>query len=108
MRAVAVFPEERAIRIVDHPEPKLERGSDVCVQMLDVGICGTDREIARFEYGTPPPGFPYLVIGHESGPRANVFACSSIPPCARVRPKTLPSMMPPRSKGWARARTSRA
>jgi threonine dehydrogenase-like Zn-dependent dehydrogenase len=29
-------------------------------------VCGTDREICAFEYGTPPPGRDYLVIGHES------------------------------------------
>jgi threonine dehydrogenase-like Zn-dependent dehydrogenase len=34
--------------------------------MLDVGICGTDKEIVSFEYGTPPVGSPYLIIGHES------------------------------------------
>jgi threonine dehydrogenase-like Zn-dependent dehydrogenase len=34
--------------------------------MLDIGICGTDKEICSFEYGTPPPGDDYLVIGHES------------------------------------------
>ena len=34
--------------------------------MLEVGVCGTDHEIARFEYGTPPAGEPYLVMGHES------------------------------------------
>ena len=34
--------------------------------MLDVGICGTDKEIASFQYGTPPDGSEYLVIGHES------------------------------------------
>src|SRR5512142_3301081 len=66
LRAVAVVSAEKAVRIVDHPEPRLERDGDVMLQMLDVGICGTDREIARFEYGTPPPGAPYLVIGHES------------------------------------------
>jgi threonine dehydrogenase-like Zn-dependent dehydrogenase len=66
LRAVAVFPSEKAMRIVDHPEPRLDRDGDVLLQILDVGICGTDREIARFEYGTPPPGSPYLVIGHES------------------------------------------
>jgi threonine dehydrogenase-like Zn-dependent dehydrogenase len=66
MRAIAVFPGERAIRMVDHPEPRLESDSDVLLEMLDVGICGTDREIARFEYGDPPPGSRDLVIGHES------------------------------------------
>jgi threonine dehydrogenase-like Zn-dependent dehydrogenase len=34
--------------------------------MLEVGICGTDREICRFDYGTPPADSQYLVIGHES------------------------------------------
>ena len=36
------------------------------MRMLDVGICGTDKEIVSFQYGTPPDGSPYLVIGHES------------------------------------------
>jgi threonine dehydrogenase-like Zn-dependent dehydrogenase len=54
------------MKIVDHPEPRLEREGDALIAVLDVGICGTDREIARFEYGSPPPGSPYLVIGHES------------------------------------------
>ena len=34
--------------------------------MLDVGICGTDKEIVAFDYGAPPAGSPYLIIGHES------------------------------------------
>jgi threonine dehydrogenase-like Zn-dependent dehydrogenase len=34
--------------------------------MLDIGICGTDKEICSFEYGTPPRGDDHLVIGHES------------------------------------------
>lgn len=67
VKAVAVFPEEKAVRVVtDHPEPKLERDSDVQLKMLDIGVCGTDREIAHFDYGAPPPGAHYLVIGHES------------------------------------------
>lgn len=66
MKALAVFPDERAVRIVDHPEPALDGDHDVKVKMLDVGICGTDKEIASFHYGTPPPGSDYLVIGHES------------------------------------------
>jgi threonine dehydrogenase-like Zn-dependent dehydrogenase len=38
----------------------------VKLRILEVGVCGTDREICAFEYGTPPPGSPHLVIGHES------------------------------------------
>jgi threonine dehydrogenase-like Zn-dependent dehydrogenase len=67
MRAVAVFPAEKDVQIVtDHPVPRLEGPTEVRLKMLDIGLCGTDREIASFEYGTPPPGSPYLVIGHES------------------------------------------
>jgi threonine dehydrogenase-like Zn-dependent dehydrogenase len=67
MRAVAVFPSSRRIEVLrDHPAPRLERASQARVRLLEVGVCGTDREIARFEYGTPPPGADHLVIGHES------------------------------------------
>jgi threonine dehydrogenase-like Zn-dependent dehydrogenase len=49
LRAVAVYPAERASRLVDHPEPRLEGEGQVLLQILDVGVCGTDRELARFE-----------------------------------------------------------
>ena len=66
MRAVAVYPSERRFSIIDHPEPALDSPSGVKLRMLDVGICGTDKEIVSFEYGTPPEGSSYLIIGHES------------------------------------------
>jgi len=67
MRAVAVFENDKSVRVInDHPEPKFERDTDVLLRMIDIGVCGTDREICRFDYGTPPSGSPYLVIGHES------------------------------------------
>jgi len=66
MRAVAVFPGPRQVRIVDHPEPKIESPTQAKIRMLNVGVCGTDREIVTFQYGAPPDGFDYLVIGHES------------------------------------------
>lgn len=67
MRAAAVFPLSRTLGIVDDfPEPQLTRASEVKVRILSVGVCGTDREIASFVYGTPPEGFEYLVLGHEA------------------------------------------
>jgi threonine dehydrogenase-like Zn-dependent dehydrogenase len=66
MRAVAVYPSQRQVRIIDHPEPKIESATQAKIRMLEVGICGTDKEIVSFEYGTPPEGCEYLVIGHES------------------------------------------
>ena len=66
MKAVAVFPSERRFAVIDHPEPKISSPNEVKLHMLDVGICGTDKEIVGFNYGTPPEGSPYLVIGHEA------------------------------------------
>ncbi|HEY6565203.1 MAG TPA: glucose 1-dehydrogenase, partial [Pirellulaceae bacterium] len=36
------------------------------IRSLEVGVCGTDREICTFVYGSPPHGSDYLVLGHES------------------------------------------
>jgi threonine dehydrogenase-like Zn-dependent dehydrogenase len=66
MKAVAVFPARKELRVIDHPEPKIESPTQAKLRMLDIGVCGTDKEIARFDYGTPPQGSDYLVIGHES------------------------------------------
>jgi glucose 1-dehydrogenase len=45
--------------------PRLTAPDQVTLRVLEVGICGTDREICSFEYGMPPPGDDHLVIGHE-------------------------------------------
>src|SRR5712671_2762961 len=66
MKAVAVFPASKQISIVDHEPPSLAGPTQAKLRMLDVGICGTDREICRFDYGIPPAGQDYLIIGHES------------------------------------------
>jgi threonine dehydrogenase-like Zn-dependent dehydrogenase len=66
VRAVAVFPKSQRLALIDHPPPSLADPHDVRIRILDVGVCGTDREICRFDYGTPPPGSDCLVIGHES------------------------------------------
>ena len=57
MKALAVFPADRRFSVIDHPEPSLTGPSEVKLRMLDVGICGTDKEIVSFEYGTPPEGW---------------------------------------------------
>ena len=66
MKAIAVFPARREVALVDEGRPGLRTPTDVKLRMLDVGICGTDREICAFQYGTPPAGSDHLVIGHES------------------------------------------
>lgn len=66
MKAIAVFPSAREVKIIDQEEPRIMRPTDVKLRMLEVGICGTDKEICSFAYGTPPKGSDYLIIGHES------------------------------------------
>lgn len=66
MRAIAVLPRTKELRLLDVPEPRLAAPTEVRLAMLEVGVCGTDREICAFEYGTPPPGSDHLVLGHES------------------------------------------
>lgn len=66
MRAVGVSPKQREVQIVEHQSPQLSSDFEVKIRSLEVGICGTDKEICHFVYGSPPTGFDYLVIGHES------------------------------------------
>jgi threonine dehydrogenase-like Zn-dependent dehydrogenase len=66
MRAVAVFPGERRVALVSHPEPRVASAADVKIRMLEVGVCGTDRELCAFEFGSAPAGCEYFVLGHES------------------------------------------
>lgn len=65
MKAVGVFPGAREVRLVDHPEPAIAAPDEAIIRVLEVGACGTDREICAFEFGEPPAGADYLVLGHE-------------------------------------------
>jgi threonine dehydrogenase-like Zn-dependent dehydrogenase len=40
--------------------------NEMLVEMVALGVCGTDREIVQGEYGWAPPGRDRLVLGHES------------------------------------------
>jgi threonine dehydrogenase-like Zn-dependent dehydrogenase len=66
MRALGVIPSRREVRVVEHAEPRIAAEDDVKVRVLEVGVCGTDREICDFQFGEPPPGSEYLVLGHEA------------------------------------------
>jgi threonine dehydrogenase-like Zn-dependent dehydrogenase len=66
MRAIAVTPGNKTVDIIDQPEPKITSPTQVKLRMIEAGVCGTDREICAFDYGTPPRGSEQLVIGHES------------------------------------------
>lgn len=69
MKAVAVIPgKHNSIHLTDLPKPsvhEIPNGRGVLVQVLRVGVDGTDKEINAAEYGHAPPGYEFLVIGHE-------------------------------------------
>ncbi|WP_219414642.1 glucose 1-dehydrogenase [Pseudonocardia nigra] len=66
MRALTVRPGTAgSLEVTDVPEPSPADG-ELLVDGIALGICGTDKEISRGEYGDPPPGRERLVLGHES------------------------------------------
>ena len=66
MRALTVSPgHSGSLRVTEVPDPS-PGPHELLVDGLALGICGTDKEIARGEYGWAPPGRDRLVLGHES------------------------------------------
>lgn len=66
MKAGAVFPARRRVEMVALDEPEISSSTQVKLRILEVGVCGTDREICQFHHGTVPAGSEFLVLGHES------------------------------------------
>src|SRR5256712_7896366 len=70
MKAIAVRPGiPGSIHLAELVKPSLDEipnGRGVLVRVLRVGVDGTDKEINAAEYGAAPPGYEFLVIGHES------------------------------------------
>src|ERR1041384_4675401 len=69
MKAIAVFPGKKdSVHLAELPKPKVSdvpNGRGVLVKVLRVGVDGTDKEINAAEYGAAPPGYDFLVTGHE-------------------------------------------
>ena len=70
MKAIAVIPgQPNSVHLAELPKPSVSdipNGRGALVQVLRVGVDGTDKEINAAEYGTAPPGHNFLVLGHES------------------------------------------
>ncbi len=48
------------------PEPFIKHGEQVLFRVRQVGVCGTDRELAHFAFGYPPVDEEFLTMGHEA------------------------------------------
>jgi len=69
MKAVAVRPGvPNSMHLAQLLKPlvaEIPEGRGVLVKVLRVGVDGTDKEINAAEYGAAPPGYDFLVTGHE-------------------------------------------
>lgn len=66
MKAITLKPHTQDVQLKeDWPMPKITQGDDVLVQILEVGICGTDREEVSGGRADAPEKEELLVIGHE-------------------------------------------
>ena len=66
MRAITIDPGVGdSAQLEEMPEPDASEGA-ILVDGVALGICGTDAEIVRGDYGEAPPGAERLILGHES------------------------------------------
>jgi threonine dehydrogenase-like Zn-dependent dehydrogenase len=66
--AIAARTGSTVPELVEIPCPRLPSGfgsDDILCRTLELGICGTDREILHAASPWTPPGSPFLVLGHE-------------------------------------------
>jgi len=65
MKAIAIKPGKAGVFMTDRPEPTIVNDDEVKIRVLEVGICGTDREEIAGGRAQAPAGSDELVIGHE-------------------------------------------
>jgi threonine dehydrogenase-like Zn-dependent dehydrogenase len=97
MRALTLDYRQRKLVERDVPEPVIAAPDGVLFAVRDAGVCGTDVELASFRFGFPPPGFEYLVIGHEAAGQviATGGAAGSLAPGDWVVPMIRRTCDPP-------------
>ncbi len=70
MKGIAVFPRKPdSVHLAELPKPSIDDipgGRGVLVRLLRCGVDGTDKEINSGDYGAAPPGYDFLVLGHEN------------------------------------------
>ncbi len=66
MRAVTVNFESHAVEVKRVREPQAPGDDEVLFRVNQVGVCGTDREIAAVRLVLPPAGDSFLTLGHEA------------------------------------------
>ena len=85
MRGVASFPKSSVPRFVELAEPAEPGERQVLCRTLELGICGTDRDILASAQPWIAPGAEFLVLGHECLARIEAVG----PGVASLRPADL-------------------
>ncbi len=65
MKAIAIIPHTKKVSVVDVGEPGIAEPDEIKIKILQVGICGTDREEVKGGRAEAPPSQNQLIIGHE-------------------------------------------
>jgi len=65
VQAMAAFPGSTEPTVVEMPEPPEPGEGEVLCRTLELGICGTDREILKNTRPVLPEGADFLALGHE-------------------------------------------
>ncbi len=97
MKAVAVIPgKKESVHLTELEKPTVSdipEGRGVLVRVLKIGVDATDREINDALYGNAPPGYEFLVLGHECfgvveevGPNVRNIAPGDYVTCTVRRP----------------------
>jgi threonine dehydrogenase-like Zn-dependent dehydrogenase len=100
MRAIALDFETRTPAAVHIAEPGPPGPGEVLFRVSSCGVCATDRHLAQFHFGEPPPGESTLVLGHEAlgevvatGPGVTGFSAGDcvVPTVRRACPALCPA-----------------
>ena len=65
MKAIALIPGTAGVSLTNVEEPEISAPDEVKIKIMQVGICGTDREEVRGGRAAAPAGKNQLIIGHE-------------------------------------------
>ena len=65
MLAVCAHKGSTEPRLIDVPPPSEPGPGELLCRTLELGVCGTDREILHSANPWTPPGDDFLVLGHE-------------------------------------------
>jgi len=65
MKALALTPGTTDLKLIDRDVPQISTPTQIIMKIIEVGICGTDREEAAGGRADAPTGKTELIIGHE-------------------------------------------